>query len=631
RYEEFIKKYEDEWVVKSVADCLGETAKRVPEKIETIVETISKYDGYVAEAVAEYLRETVDCAPEKIDTVTEVFERYEEFIKKYEDEWVVKAVAKCLGETAKRVPEKIDTVAKTIGKYDGRVAEVVAEYLRKTVDCAPEKIDTVAKTIGKYDGRVAEVVALCLGEIVEHVPEKIDTVAKTIGKYDGYVAEAVAEYLRETVERTPKEIDTVTEVFERYEEFIKKYEDEWVVKAVAKCLGETAKRVPEKIDTVAKTIGKYDGYVAEAVAEYLRKTVDCAPEKIDNIIDALDKLSKNEKEYIKYQQDLLKAPEDFFNFKKTYTFVEGNSIEANAKANEQLYKQGVEIIKGIINGSIPLNPDLEFLCPHELDSKTAIEMKKRLKDSRGQDIEAKNWLKEYEKRLSNLKKNYSKDEINILKEYYTKELENKDINSIDVSKFKETLSQVSQHYLGKDTKPGKKAAEISKAIIVSEGKLNTNNLKIEVWEKTLSDMPTYEEYHCCAFGNEKTLDYILNPAIQLVKLTVGDKKAMAIVASTTSSDGKKVLLLDSFESNSHIFARKEVAKAALEAMKEYAKEVGFDELLISEDAYNNAPQEFYENIEGQYGKRKLKLDVKMPEPYLEADLDEASGKIYKLK
>ncbi|MGC8940759.1 MAG: hypothetical protein ACP5JY_01855 [Candidatus Nanoarchaeia archaeon] len=80
-----------------------------------------------------------------------------------------------------------------------------------------------------------------------------------------------------------------------------------------------------------------------------------------------------------------------------------------------------------------------------------------------------------------------------------------------------------------------------------------------------------------------------------------------------------------------MFARKAVSETALKALMEYAKTAGFDWLLVSADAGNNAPKEFYENIKGKYAEIKLKLDSNITEPYLEAELNNARGKLYKLR
>jgi hypothetical protein len=115
------------------------------------------------------------------------------------------------------------------------------------------------------------------------------------------------------------------------------------------------------------------------------------------------------------------------------------------------------------------------------------------------------------------------------------------------------------------------------------------------------------------------MKYLLNPAVQLVQLKAGDRTAMAIVAALASNEGKKVLLVDSFESKSHIFARKNVSKIALQGLIDYARASGFDQLLVSGGELGNpAPREFYKNIEGEsktvFDEFKL---VESPMPYLE--------------
>jgi hypothetical protein len=112
------------------------------------------------------------------------------------------------------------------------------------------------------------------------------------------------------------------------------------------------------------------------------------------------------------------------------------------------------------------------------------------------------------------------------------------------------------------------------------------------------------------------------PSVQLLEISVGDKKGMAITFATKHA-GRNVLVVDSVESSSHIFGRKDVSEALIKGLKEYAHASGFNELLISTTPRNTAPKEFLSYVEKYIGGRgsgeRLNLKLQLPDVYVEAE------------
>jgi len=161
-------------------------------------------------------------------------------------------------------------------------------------------------------------------------------------------------------------------------------------------------------------------------------------------------------------------------------------------------------------------------------------------------------------------------------------------------------------------------------------------IEMSVREKSLDmdKMPTDEEYgyqifNSHAIADERLVRNILNPAVQLLEFKINDKSAMAIVAATKNEKAENVLLFDSLNSKSEVFARKKVAETLLEELKKYAKDAGFNKVAISRNVANRS-EDFYEKIEGNESEISLELHIKVPKPYLETDLSKDKGKVFDL-
>ncbi len=330
-------------------------------------------------------------------------------------------------------------------------------------------------------------------------------------------------------------------------------------------------------------------------------------ENPDEFIETFSDYKKREGLH-KTFMDSSKLKPEYRNFRNTYNVVlSQSSAEADESANEILYKHGTEIIEGIKNGSIQLSPQID---ERRYESRRK-GIKQKLKESKGKDEEAKTELEEIKKEIKEEKERRAQELKERLKLQY------------NIDELKEELSQLSQHYLS--GKPAEQARKISESIVVREGELTSSTMEVSVWDKNLQTMPTYEEYGCCAFlggGRSSLLDYMRQPSVQLLSVKVGDKTAMAIASIGVDVSKRKVLMVDSVESRSHMFARKDVSKALAEAIGDYAKESGFDRVLF---AYNPDPKRLHvgntsarEFVQSVYGLGKKTAEtVLFPKVYLE--------------
>ena len=603
---------------------------KLPEYIESALEECpEKYKGEARDLIKTYIYYKVaawyggDVARDDkkyLEYVIRAFS-YKDVIKSFEIE-VAKDVARCVGDVA---------------RYDKERLEDVVDLLKLYVN-----------------SEVAGNVARCVKEVARYDKERLEDVVDLLKLYvNSEAAGNVAECVKEVARYDKERLEDVVGAFSRYKDVIMSFKKE-AAGNVAECVRVVAQNDKERVKDVVDLLKIYvNSEATRDVTWYVRDIAWGDKERLKDVIGTFKTLLEGPEAYRKYQKEMLKKvvpdiQDDFFKYEKSYVISDiGAAKEANEKANEDLYESGLEIIRGIADGKIAVELDWEH--PEVLEQflgdsakeivnniykikgseNTAKEMKKRLKENKGNDTEAKNWLEDYESRkkgVENEAREILREKLKAEYEILKQEIPEQNYDIEKLKKLKEYLNQFSQHFLGKGTAPAKQAKAISSSLVVNEGKLSSNVAKIYVWEKSLNtkEMPTYEEFHCCAFNrgekdiNVNLFNYVINPTVQLLKFEIGDKSAMAIVAATKDENGEKVLLLDSFESGKHIFARKGVAKAALEAIKDYAKAAGFKKVVISADAGNNAPREFYKSIDGDESEISLELITKAPWPYLEA-------------
>ncbi len=302
---------------------------------------------------------------------------------------------------------------------------------------------------------------------------------------------------------------------------------------------------------------------------------------------------KDEEEMIRYHLDFLEKEgltDDYLLFEKRYVISPEGVIETGEeenRVNEVIYRQGMDIIRKIKRGEIPLNPRTPEI---ERLNEELKKVKERLKRTKGR--EGGDELKKIRSRIEELKRSETERVRSSLKDECT------------LDELKEELNQLSQHYLS--GKPKEIARYISDSIKIEEKDVS-NVMKVSVWNKTVKDIPTYREYRCCAFpgySNSTTsiIEYMKEPRVQLLKVDIGDKNAMVI----TFADGK-TLIVDSVESRYHIFARKNVSEALIKAIKDYAKSSGFERVIVSTSGGNSAHREFLEHVNGKQVKYKASL------------------------
>jgi hypothetical protein len=614
-YKDVIKSFEIE-VAKDVARCVGDVARYDKERLEDVVDLLKLYvNSEVAGNVARCVKEVARYDKERLEDVVDL-------LKLYVNSEAAGNVAECVKEVARYDKERLEDVVGAFSRYK----DVIMSFKKEAA------------------GNVAE----CVRVVAQNDKERLKDVVDLLKLYvNSEAAGNVAECVRVVAQNDKERVKDVVDL-------LKLYVNSEAAGNVAECVRVVAQNDKERVKDVVDLLKIYvNSEATRDVTWYVRDIAWGDKERLKDVIGTFKTLLEGPEAYRKYQKEMLKKvvpdiQDDFFKYEKSYVISDiGAAKEANEKANEDLYESGLEIIRGIADGKIAVELDWEH--PEVLEQflgdsakeivnniykikgseNTAKEMKKRLKENKGNDTEAKNWLEDYESRkkgVENEAREILREKLKAEYEILKQEIPEQNYDIEKLKKLKEYLNQFSQHFLGKGTAPAKQAKAISSSLVVNEGKLSSNVAKIYVWEKSLNtkEMPTYEEFHCCAFNrgekdiNVNLFNYVINPTVQLLKFEIGDKSAMAIVAATKDENGEKVLLLDSFESGKHIFARKGVAKAALEAIKDYAKAAGFKKVVISADAGNNAPREFYKSIDGDKSEISLELITKAPWPYLEA-------------
>jgi|GEM_PF-3657040 len=656
KYSDVINRFRDMAAANAVL-CIGNFAEFKKDRLEDVVNLLKIYEksDRVAADVAEYLRTSLG---ENIGNVIEAFSKYSDVIKRFAH--ISNEAVECIGNVAARetTRERLEDVIDLLEKYEnnyevvksvaGCIGEVAADEKARLEDTI-EAFLKYNDFIMSFEGQAAGCVAECIGEVAHYDRGCLEDVVDLLKKYKsskiaGTVAINVSFVASHDKERLGDVVETFSEYSDVISDVITSFEGQ-AAGSVAWCIREVAWNGKELLGDMADVLKKcVNNKAAGTVAEYVGWVAVDDKKLLKDVVGALKTISEGPEAYRKYQKEVLKKvvpdiQDDFFKYEKSYVISDiGAAKEANEKANKDLYERGLEIIRGIADGNIAVRLDWEHpevleqflgdsakeiaknISKIKVSENTAKEMKKRLKENKGNDTEAKKWLEDYESR----KKGVENEARERLREKLKAEYEILKQNC-DIEKIKEYLNQFSQHFLGKGTAPAKQAKAISSSLVVNEGELSSNVAKIHVWEKSLDtkEMPTYEEFNCCVFNrdgkiNKGLINYILNPAVQLLKFEIGDKSAMAIVAATKDKNGEDVLLLDSFESGKHIFERKGVAKAALQAIKDYAKAAGFKKVVVSANAPNNAPREFYESIDRKENWISLELPINAPNPFLEA-------------
>jgi len=471
--------------------------------------------------------------------------------------------------------------------------------------------------------RIKNQIAKALGAIAIHAPNYVKPAAKLFGKYESYRLGLVYPACRHTAEKASAHLGKVISKLDSMD--VENIRD--VALSISTVIGKSA----SNLDVYLAALDKYEGHAARAVSDTVKIISnelyysDCQ-QGLESIFPHLDALADPDK-YIEFQKSLLPAPDAFFRFNKSYVLdstIPG--LKFDEAANQRLYEQGLDLIRQIKKGSIPLVIRMPFLMHtparefrEELTElgnaeNGLIHWEAKLKESRGRDENAKAHIAHHKQLIRKYKNLLVEETRTYLKDSYS------------IEELKEELNQLSQHRLS--GKPAQKATEISRNLMVAEDEIKADSIEISVLPKSFANMPTYDEYRCCAFPGYKSkfmdlyAGYLLNPAIQLVQLKAGDKSAIAITAYTKSGapglmGNQKILLVDSFESKSHLFARKIVSDIALQGLLDYAKACDFDALLVSGACRNPASQKFYDSIQRPSTVMGLCLPIDFPKPYLE--------------
>ncbi len=309
------------------------------------------------------------------------------------------------------------------------------------------------------------------------------------------------------------------------------------------------------------------------------------------------------KAIVKYHEGFMREfglSDDYLIFSGSFRVVSGDMKDLGVEdANEMLYKEGLEILEGILKDTVSYDVNDDTVMGM-IERKKAIGRQIGELKRNGEDASE---LLEQKKRLEQEMGLYKKQQII---QVLPKSKPNED-------ELKEALSQLSQHFLTGKTKD--RAEYISRSIRISEDD-DINSVEIGVWNKSLENIPTYEEFRCCAFLGSKNsvLKYMDEASVQLLSVKTDGKTGMAITVACKDAFDKKVLLVDSVESADHMFARKDVVDAVARGIRDYAKKAGFDYIVYNSDAGNNAPREFLANLDGE--ETDL-VDIDIPDVYLE--------------
>jgi hypothetical protein len=679
-----IKKYRGR-TARSVMLMLIDAEEKDPKIADAAANAVQKYGDLAADDVAKYISKALPT--EAATNTIRAFTEHADIINKYKGS-IIPTVVDAIGTAAMmpsfwneaNVTKTFAEQADVINKLEDSTAKMAVRIMESAGAMDPKCAAQVAATIDLYEGGSAVNVVSAFrqvwqgythsnqykepsAELYEKAASALTKHVDVIKKYEGDAQKGAAEAIAFSSINEKGNPDEAARALMEHESIIKRYEGK-VAKLVAVHIGEAAayggqergmrmakaytdyessiKRhegdnaftaalllaAPvirnQDVKKVAAAIDKYEGEVAKNVMMALSNLSDAKPKMLIEASEAVMRLEDSEA-FSKFQKEKLGMATAPYMFRKSYRFAgEGVVVETAEEENRALYEEGIKIIKGIKKGSIRLDPDVEFLHSElEGEKAKAVEMRKRIKESHGTDIEAAQFIEGYRKRKEELKK----EDIVQIREHLQE--------SYSTDKLKEELSQLAQHFMG--GKPAKDAADIAKRLVVTGDEVKTDKIELSVLPRSMNIIPTYGEYRCCAFAGYrddfvKLVEYKLNPAIELLQLKAGDKTAIAITAKTTSEDGQKVLLVDSFESGPHIFGSeidpsKKVANTAMKLIMDYAKAEGFDEVLVSSETHNTTPQAFYNGIEGEKLTKplRLKLDSEINEPYLEATIDLKTG------
>ena len=319
--------------------------------------------------------------------------------------------------------------------------------------------------------------------------------------------------------------------------------------------------------------------------------------------DDFIELFSDENAVEKYNNEFEKSfglTDSYHKYNKKYS-LEGEELsqENFEEANQILYNQGMGIIFGILKGDKLISYDYvdDTIQEHIENIRT---LSKKIGEEKRSGKDAKELIEEKDKILAKMEVHKRNQIIELL----PKEEPNMD-------KLKEVLNQLSQHYLTGKSK--EKADYISRNLKVSIDD-TIGSVELEVWDKNIETISTYDDYRCCgflnaSFGNGSAIArYMTDASVQLLHIMADDKEAMAITVATEDENKKKVLLIDSVESDTHIFSRKDVSKTAVKAIDDYAKEAGFDYVIYSTNPGNTAPVEFVEHLDGDVEEVDLIID-----------------------
>jgi|GEM_PF-5598086 len=628
-----IEKYEGE-AAKSVLIRIDSALGNEPETAIDVIKSLDRHDDVIKKYKGEALQAVVNAIgaagiernAKYEENMVRIFTEHSDVVNRLEGE-AAKYAAFALSSVTKHDIDSVGDVARAIGMYEGNDAKKVAEALQlsgtkaNSYKHAAKALIEHADVVKKYEGAAQENVIVMLVHASINEKGVSDDVARAFAEHEGVIkkysnvtAGHVAFEIGCAAYRNKETEDRVVKAFTEHESTINKHEGGTALDA-AVVLGEAAMN-DMKTDKIAAAIGRYEGTAAKNVITFLKNTAQSNLKMLPEVSETVSKL-EDAKAFAEYQKEKIDISASPYKFRKSYTLVgRGTVVETPEAENKALYNEGMKIIEGIRNGSIKLDPDVDFLHSG-VDAETAKAMKERLRESRGKDIEAMLFVDTYHKRKEELKNEDVREIRKSLQGTYTTE------------RLQEELAQLSQHFLG--GKPAKEAESIAKRLVPAAGsEFKTNKIELSVLPRSMDEIPTYQEYMCCAFPgydeNGKLLEYKINPAIELLKLKAGERTAMAITARTTTEDGKKVLLVDSFESGNHIFGdsddpNKGVVSTAMKLIMEYAKAEGFDAVLVSKKVHNTSPQAFYNGVEGEKMTEplKIKLDSNITDPYLETN------------